>query len=228
MAKDEEYELLPHSEIAKLKEEIRRLKNPNDYEPSSAPVRMDSSIEDLKESIDTLNEIFKEASMELRVGDSDLHSHLKKLANLSDKLDTIIDQNEKIAEAIVSVAESTDEIKQKVEEQRLTPSGGESFKDFGNFDSFKKPEPPSAPPPMPSMGGSSFGGPEPRGFPPPQMGGMNMGGPMPPPPGNPGMPPPGGPPTPPGALGPPQSGGNPLPPMPKPERKKQQGMFGFR
>jgi hypothetical protein len=110
---NDDYELLPHNEIVKLREEIRQLNN------SSPKTRTHSSLEksmnELNKTILNLFEIFKETNMELKLGDSQISNRLSKLNNLNEKLDAIIDQNEKIAEAILVVAEASEKINQKIE-----------------------------------------------------------------------------------------------------------------
>ena len=92
--KDEEYELLPHHEIVRLREEVDRLKaNP----VSSEAANMVSSMNKLNESIQRLIKIFEVAEKEL----SQEYKHSKT----EDKLGRIVYQNKEIAKGIIAVAD---------------------------------------------------------------------------------------------------------------------------
>jgi hypothetical protein len=110
---NDDYELLPHGELVKLREEIRQLNNSSPK--GRAHSSLDKSMAELNKTIGNLFEIFKETNMELKLGDSQITSRLSKLNSLNEKLDTIIDQNEKIAEAILVVAEASEKISQKID-----------------------------------------------------------------------------------------------------------------
>src|SRR3989344_9414132 len=92
--KDEEYELLPHHEIVRLREEVDRLKaNP----VSSEAANLVASMNKLNESIQRLIRIFEVAEKEL----SQEYKHSKT----EDKLGRIVYQNKEIAKGIIAVAD---------------------------------------------------------------------------------------------------------------------------
>ena len=188
MAEDDEYELMPHKAIAELREELQRLKkNP----AGAAGDSLQNSIDVLSMKIDRLIELFKEASRSMSEELEEEGSIVKKVKPMFDKVDQIIEQNEKIATGMVALADLVKEIKGEHKEE-------------------EKPETPEPVPPMGGMGGPPPGGPggpmPPLGGPPPgPMAAPGMPGPMPPP----GMP---GPMPPPGA---------PLGPPPEPPKKKK-------
>lgn len=92
--KDEEYELLPHREILKLRDEVERLKaNP----VSSEAANLVTSMNKLNESISRLIHIFEGAEKEL----AQEYKHSK----LDEKLGRVVYQNKEIAKGIIAVAD---------------------------------------------------------------------------------------------------------------------------
>lgn len=184
MSADDDYEILSHKDVEKLRGELKTLRTPN--KPS------EDSIRELSEMISNLIDIFKETSLELKAGESDFQSQAHHIKELSEKMDVLIDQNEKIADAILSLA---DKVETK-EEDKGPSFGGEpefdieppstpAMPSLGNqmpppsFGRSSMPPPPNssmAPPPIPSMA------PPPMSSPPPQGGPFNPGSPPPPPP----------------------------------------------
>ena len=229
--RDEEYELMPHSEIARLRSEIEQFKRSQSGHGNAASGGTGGggggidaeSIQQLNSTLANLMEIFKETNMELKVGDHEISSRLTKLNNMSEKLDTIIDQNEKIAEAILTIADTTDMMKkhfdQEPSHESSESSGGQNQSPFSSQ---------QAPPSFPGLGGSQ-GSPQGQGFGPPQG---NQG--PPPPQGGGGSPPPFNPNAQPTSQTQPFGGGNDSgggsgggsmgpPPAPPPPKKK--GLF---
>lgn len=92
---DDDYELMPHEEIMRLREELKKLKSGN---PGSS---LQNSIDELRMSIDRMLVIFMEASREIKE---------EGAPTLSKKIEEISSQNEKIAKAILVVV---DMIKEK-------------------------------------------------------------------------------------------------------------------
>jgi len=183
---EEEYAIVSKKEFMKLKQELDKIKkNPLEGSPSGA--NLQDSIDNLNRSLTGMMELFKEASDELKIEERDTQIVAKKLDPISEKIETLIEQNQKIAKGIIAVA---DMVKEKLEEieaktsapQQVVPKE-EKKKDLPPLGSTPPP-----PPPMPSPG--SFNPQAPGRMPPPmpepeQMGppGFDMPGPMPPPPG---------------------------------------------
>ena len=152
----EEFELFPHKIFEELKYDVEALKNKLS-EPDLKANELMVEIEDLKESIHELNNVFKVALEETKGEDS------KELATIKEKLDAVVRQNETIAQGMVAISEKVEEFtKPKV---------------------MASPQPnPQSPPPRPSFS-PSFPPPPPgspsRVAPPISMPGE---GPLPPPP----------------------------------------------
>jgi hypothetical protein len=135
----DEYQLMSRKELIDLKEQLKRVK-----EGSTSPSRsMPDAMQSLQRTMLELIGIFREASDTLKEDDSQI-SIAKKLNEISSKIDVLVDQNEKIAGGILSVA---DLIKEKQPEKPAPgleplpafppPMGAPSF------------GPPSGPPPSP-------------------------------------------------------------------------------
>jgi hypothetical protein len=104
---DDDYEIMPRKEIAELKKEIESLKRGT---PSS---RNTSSPDSVSANLAEMVKLFREATEAVKTDDEEQELIINKLGPINDKLDKLIDQNKKIAEGIIAVAEMLDE--------RLTP-----------------------------------------------------------------------------------------------------------
>ena len=111
MAEDD-YDLLPHKEIVKLRNEIKQLKKQVAGKGGLRDAKVDAtpSIEKLSSSINELLELFKTAGEELKSEDhhvphENLNSMDDHLEKLNRKMDTLIMHNEEVAKGILVVAE---------------------------------------------------------------------------------------------------------------------------
>jgi hypothetical protein len=98
---DEEYTILPHKEIQDLKEELDKLKKNPDLVDNS----LKASIGNLNDSLGALMGVFKEATQEMRLEEGEESILNKKFVPLMEKMDLILEQNQKIAEGIVALAD---------------------------------------------------------------------------------------------------------------------------
>ncbi len=167
---EEEYELLPHKEIEELKKQLEILKKKPDSLSGVTTVNM----EQLNKSLNEFLNILKDASKEMKAEGDDKESLSQKMEKLIGKLDEVVDQNEKIAEGLVSIAEMVSDFtkgKKPEPKPQQSPSPG-----FGSVGEITKPSfgevsaPGSAPPP--ASAGS---------MPPPASAGNMPPPPMPPP-----------------------------------------------
>ena len=218
MPEDEEYELMPHETIAKLKHELEVLKKKVGSKEEISSKDVQKNIETLNVNINNLLSLFKEAAKGLK---EEAEPGLKEqISPLAKRMERLEDENRKIAEGILVVADMVKDVKveeKKIEKElpKLKPRPV-----FRQMTRPKVPMPPRPKPPMP-------GGPLPMhgaSMPPPRP--MPSQGPLPPPglglklgPEKPGLKPIGPP-------GMPPPGPSPLPPLPeiKAEPKKE-GFF---
>lgn len=153
---DDDYEMIPHKEIVDLKKELEKLKK------GPAPGAK-NQMENLTNSINNLLSLFKEASSQMHLEEEEANMVSEKLIPIEGKLDQLLDQQQKIAEGIVALADLVKEMKQQqskpapVPRPRMAPPPGSM-----------PPPPMGAPGPMP---------PPPRGAP---QGGLPPLPPMPP------------------------------------------------
>ncbi len=196
---EEEYELLPQKDVLKLKKEISKLrgKAPPEVKEEEKFERVLESMGSLSESIEGLNDIFQATAEEMKIEEKNEDLYMKKLEPLFDKVDKLVEQNEKIAKGMIAIADMVNEQKARMEdmEEHKPEKHHEERKPVMSPMSMPKipipqerpmpPPPPNMPPPGPPPG--------PRGPmpPPPSPGAPPPGprGPMPPPPGA-GAPPP--------------------------------------
>lgn len=134
---DDDYDLLPHSELKKIESEINTLKT----NPGSAPSSMQKSINDLSMSLKSMMNIFNEAKNELRIEDEEKELVSKKIDPILQKLDNLLDQNEKIAEGILSVADMVHKLEAKMDNFKENVDTN-----FTAMSSAPKPSQPSQPP----------------------------------------------------------------------------------
>lgn len=90
---DDDYEIISHAEIEKLKQEIKDLRDGKSSSPNSITTR-----------IDELLDIFKTASQSMKDD-----SFASRFNELDEKLDRILDQNQKIAAGVVALADLINE-----------------------------------------------------------------------------------------------------------------------
>ncbi|MBD3203853.1 hypothetical protein GF327_06135 [Candidatus Woesearchaeota archaeon] len=105
MANDD-YELLPHEEIRRLKNEISKLKS----SPEKKSDDLVNSMDSLGKSISSLLGVFKEAAEEMKLDEHDSMMLSDKIDPLIRKIDLVLDQNEKIAKGIVAIADMVEEM----------------------------------------------------------------------------------------------------------------------
>jgi len=231
MASDDNYDLVPHSELHKLEDEIDELKK----DPKSAPNSMGQSMDDLSGSLKSMISIFKEAKDELRIEDEEKELLSKKIDPMISKLDNLLDQNEKIAEGILSLADMIKKLEAKVDS--IDSKGPDVLRPSAAPQPSPQPQPPQ--PTFPSMPPPQQPPAQPPQFPPqqppqqPPMGGAppqdlltdSLGSSPKPPQEPPQLQPSPQPQAPPGQDQAAQGGlGMPPPPPPNPGKKK--GFFG--
>jgi chromosome segregation ATPase len=106
MAEDEDYELLPHNEIRRLKDEISKLKG-GSYAETDKGLRR--AVSDLAEKISSMNEILESASQDLKEEDKEAEIIKDKIDPIMEKMTELVDQNEKIARGLVAINDIVDE-----------------------------------------------------------------------------------------------------------------------
>jgi hypothetical protein len=94
---DEDYEIISHKEVARLKQELKSLKEGE----------LTASTNEISHKLNQMIDIFKEASIMMKDEKSSKESHNE----LSDKLDKLLDQNQKIAEGVLAVADMINQAK---------------------------------------------------------------------------------------------------------------------
>ncbi len=114
----DDYELLPHEEIIKLKREIEKLKS----DPTKNPGALADSMESLSTSMDSLLDVFKVAAEEMKLDEHDAEMMADRITPLMQKIDRVLEQNEKIARGIVAIADMIEEIKPGAGLRRRSPS----------------------------------------------------------------------------------------------------------
>lgn len=145
MAKDE-YDIVPHDEIIDLKREIDTLKkNPQKADSDES---LQGSISQLTVTINKMMEMFEEALGSVKEEETEKDVMAEQMNPINDKLNKILDQQQKLAEGIVALADMIDEIKEIKESvvERMTSSEGEEKElrkevSLGKSVSYPEPQP---------------------------------------------------------------------------------------
>ncbi|NOZ80080.1 MAG: hypothetical protein GXP63_00265 [DPANN group archaeon] len=159
MKDDDEYELTPHKELIKLRQELERLKKDSISDTSSDDLL--GHIKELNHSIKSLTILFKDAAQDISHSDEKIHTVQQNFNPMMERLDMLVEQNKKIAAGIVSVAEL---IREKMNEPLHPEPAAMPSSLYGSTPSLgpqglqSLPKEPAAPsfssaPPMPPMGG---------------------------------------------------------------------------
>ena len=107
---EEDYEILPHKEVAELKEELHKLKT-FEVEPTK---KLTVNLVELNIKLEKLITIFEEANKQITVEEGGL-SFQEKMMPILEKMNKILEQNSEIAEGIVAVADLIKEFRTNLE-----------------------------------------------------------------------------------------------------------------
>jgi hypothetical protein len=118
---EDEYAIVSKKEFLALKKEIDRLKK-NPLEGSESGEDLQSSIDNLNKSLNVMLEVFKQAAEDMKLEEHEAETVGKQIGPINEKLDTLIDQNQKIAKGIVAVADMVKEKLEEISEKEEAPS----------------------------------------------------------------------------------------------------------
>jgi hypothetical protein len=156
----EEYELMPERKLSSMKRELDdfRRKSENVDPKTGLPRETASSLDNLNRSINSLLTMFKTATEELKLEERDEELISKQLEPIDRKIETMLDQNEKIAKAIVAIADmirekgGEEEMPKKFEEPRMKEEAPSFMPPPAKPPMFPPPPPGGAPEPIPPFG----------------------------------------------------------------------------
>lgn len=99
-----DYEIMPHDKIEALRNELTQLKNERKTEqPRSNDVLQ--AMHGLTETLDHFMELFQAAIEEMKIEEREEELIVTELKPLHEKLDQVLDQNQKIAQGVVALAD---------------------------------------------------------------------------------------------------------------------------
>lgn len=179
---EEEYDLVPHSEVEKLKKQFQDLKE-HPYGETESGRKLMSGIDELSRSIEGLMDLLKDAAEQMSERPEE-----GSQKEVMDKLDELIDENKKIAKGVLAVADMIKDLQNSMQQpvqrqmpqQQMTrtfePNLGMPPSPFG-----QPQRQPMQQMQMPPLTGAPINQPGMMNMPPQRAGPMPMGG-MPPPP----------------------------------------------
>ncbi|MBL7056159.1 hypothetical protein ISS07_04560, partial [Candidatus Woesearchaeota archaeon] len=115
---DDDYEIMPHRQVADLKKQLEEIKSKQE---SSSSNELVGSMSSLTKSMDSMLKLFTEAAEELKVESKGEHEIAQNLNPLNDKLDEIIEQNKTIAEGMIAIHDTVKEFVSKSEHIQQKP-----------------------------------------------------------------------------------------------------------
>ncbi len=211
---DSEYELVPAKTVKRLAKDVEAIKkDPLGATPQGQDLL--AAVNSLSTTINDLTGMFKEAAESMHEEEEETHGVGEQLKPLVEKVDMLIEQNKKIARAIIAVSDKVDEMQQELQSRQpsmparpmgqapMPPPGmsepaympGEPLLQESREPPFGGLRPAPLGAPYPGGPGGPFGMPPPGGSPrwtPPPIarpGGPGRGMEIPPPPGAPARPP---------------------------------------
>ena len=93
---DDDYEIISHNEVERLKKGLDTAKSSGSYD-------LKKSIEHLTEKLDNMIDVFEAASDDLREEDQESELVTQKIDPIIEKLKEIDEQNKKLADGIVAI-----------------------------------------------------------------------------------------------------------------------------
>lgn len=105
MSEEEEYEIMPHKTIERIKREINDLKMKAVSDEKISNESLKKSLDNLTVSINSLMSLFKEASEEMKIEEESKEEIKEKIDPLLNRIDTIESENRKIARGILAIAD---------------------------------------------------------------------------------------------------------------------------
>jgi hypothetical protein len=142
MAK-KKYEL-PHKTIKKVQKSLETLQNKAKKQKHVPSNTLLKSVEDLNDNLASLSSLFKEAAKDIKEEEEVSAGLNQKIDPLISKVNLLEDENRKIAQGILTVADMIQELKEKLERPRM-PKPKKPL-----FPRFKPPRPGPMPPRMPT------------------------------------------------------------------------------
>lgn len=107
---DSEYELMPAKIVRKLAKDVEAIKkDPLGSTPQGQELL--AAVSSLSTTINDLGDMFKEASSSMSDEEEEAQTVQAQLEPLTAKVDELIEQNKKIAKAIIAIADKVDEMK---------------------------------------------------------------------------------------------------------------------
>ena len=154
MDDEDSYQIMPYKEIVALRKEIDSLKTKNDDSSFQALL---NSMSTLTKSMNSMLELFRTAAEEMKLEGKSEMGVAKEIGPLTEKMNTLMDQNKTIAEGLLAISDMVKEFKEKGPQAgpapvfRLQPRRAPMPPPMRPQSPFEEvpPFPPGAAPPMP-------------------------------------------------------------------------------
>ena len=106
----DDFEIIPEKEISNLKKEIQKVKE-NPFGDNESSGKFLKTVDNLNDSMNNMLNLFKIAADSMQNEEKEEVFLADKIKPISEKVDRLLEQNEKIAKALVAIADMIEEIK---------------------------------------------------------------------------------------------------------------------
>jgi len=113
MADDTDYEFIPKQTLDEMKKQLVELQRQAQQKEKISTDQFSQAIAKLTQSMEEMNALFKSATEELKLEETTRENLGQHLAPVNERLDAIEDQNKKIADAMLALADMIDEVKRQ-------------------------------------------------------------------------------------------------------------------
>lgn len=128
MADDTDYEFIPKATLEDMKKQIAELQRQIQQKEKISVDQFSQAIAKLTQSMEEMNELFRAATEELKIEEDAGQRIDEYIEPLNKRLNAIEDQNKKIADAMLALADMINDLKeqkQAPEQPQMPPSYGQ-------------------------------------------------------------------------------------------------------
>ncbi len=122
MAEDTDYEFIPKQSLDDMKKQLAELQKQSQQKEKISIDQFSQAIANLTRSMEEMNVLFKAATEELKLEETTKENISQYVEPINNRLDSIEEQNKKIADAMLALADMIDDLKkQKSSRQEFQP-----------------------------------------------------------------------------------------------------------
>ncbi|MEM3126691.1 MAG: hypothetical protein QW331_01330 [Candidatus Woesearchaeota archaeon] len=113
MAEDTDYEFIPRATLEDMKKQIAELQRQTQQKEKISTDQFSQAIMKLTQSMEEMNALFRAATEELKLEEETGHKIDEYIEPINERLNAIEDQNKKIADAMLALADMLEDLKKQ-------------------------------------------------------------------------------------------------------------------